>query len=346
MTGAALNHTAPDRYAVVVTSINAPTRAVAQIAREADRLGAHFIVIGDKKSPLDFFQAGADFLDIDAQSATGFLLAGITPLNHYARKNIGYLAAISAGATIIIETDDDNLPLPAFWQPRQLHLTGTLVHDAGWLNVYRYFTPSLIWPRGLPLDAVHGSLPGAAADITVACPIQQALADGDPDVDAIYRLLMPLPIVFEDRAPVLLAGGTWCPFNSQNTTWWRQAFPLLYLPSYCSFRMTDIWRSFVAQRIAAVNGWGIAFNKSTVFQERNEHNLMRDFEDEVPGYVANRAIMTRLEALDLSKGEADIPENMRTCYGALIEMGIVGSEEATLLDAWLSDLESLDRIAL
>jgi hypothetical protein len=24
--------------------------------------------------------------------------------------------------------------------------------------------------------------------------------------------------------------------------------PLLYLPSHCCFRMTDIWRSFIAQR--------------------------------------------------------------------------------------------------
>ena len=47
--------------------------------------------------------------------------------------------------------------------------------------------------------------------------------------------------------------------------------------------MTDIWRSFVAQRIAWTNNWSVLFDEPTVWQERNEHDLMRDFRDEVPG---------------------------------------------------------------
>ncbi|MBV5271274.1 MAG: DUF288 domain-containing protein, partial [Afipia sp.] len=79
----------------------------------------------------------------------------------------------------------------------------------------------------------------------------------NPDVDAIYRLTLPLPQSFREEQPVALGRNVWCPFNSQNTTWWKEAAPLLYLPSFCSFRMTDIWRSFVAQRIAWENGWHI-----------------------------------------------------------------------------------------
>src|SRR5438270_335676 len=77
----------------------------------------------------------------------------------------------------------------------------------------------------------------------IYCPIQQGLADENPDVDAIYRLAFPLPLTFRTDRRIALGGSAWCPFNSQNTTWTREAFPLLYLPSYCSFRMTDIWRS-------------------------------------------------------------------------------------------------------
>ena len=54
-------------------------------------------------------------------------------------------------------------------------------------------------------------------------------------------------------------------------------YPLLYLPAYCSFRMTDIWRSFVAQRIAWENGWRLLFHGPTMEQERNVHDLMKDF---------------------------------------------------------------------
>ena len=34
------------------------------------------------------------------------------------------------------------------------------------------------------------------------------------------------------------------PFNSQNTIWFKEIFPLLYLPVSCSMRATDIIRGF------------------------------------------------------------------------------------------------------
>ena len=63
----------------------------------------------------------------------------------------------------------------------------------------------------------------------------------DPDVDAVYRLTRKTPLFFDRAAePVVLASDTWTPFNSQNTLFYREAFPLLYLPCHVSFRMTDI----------------------------------------------------------------------------------------------------------
>src|ERR1700691_4694073 len=97
--------------------------------------------------------------------------------------------------------------------------------------------------------------------------------------------------------PIALLGAC-CPFNSQNTTWFKEAFPLLYLPYYCSFRMTDIWRSFVAQRIAWTCGWPVLFHQSTMRQERNDHNLMNDFRDEISGYNNNALICNSLKELN------------------------------------------------
>jgi hypothetical protein len=108
------------------------------------------------------------------------------------------------------------------------------------------------------------------------------LADHSPDVDAVWRLVLDRPFCFDKGESLYLAPGTWCPFNSQSTWWWPEAYPLLYLPSFCTFRMTDIWRSFVAQRCLWAVGQGVAFHASEVAQARNQHNLMRDFEDEVP----------------------------------------------------------------
>ena len=162
-------------------------------------------------------------------------------------------------------------------------------------------------------------------------------------MDAIYRLVMPLPQTFRDDRRVALTEGSWCPFNSQNTTWWREAFGLLYLPAYCSFRMTDIWRSFIAQRIAWVNGWGVLYHEPNMWQERNEHNLMRDFEDEVPGYLNNSKICEELEGLGLESGVDKIGVNLRVCYEKLVEMGLVDARELDLLEVWNECIDELLR---
>jgi len=331
----------PD-HAIVVTTINHPTRAVEEIARNAGRLGAEFFVIGDQKSPPDFNQPGATYFNLEAQLNTGFHYAKLAPARHYARKNVGYLAAIHAGASVLIETDDDNIPRELFWAERRASVPAKLVPGVEWVNAYTYFSDSHIWPRGLPLDRVN-TAPPALNDVPVEeifCPIQQGLADENPDVDAIYRLVSKLPFDFRPDEPVALRGA-WCPFNSQNTTWWREAFPLLYLPYYCSFRMTDIWRSFVAQKIAYLNGWAILFHKATVVQERNEHNLLRDFEEEIPGYLHNGRIRDALDRLDLPTGRSSVPDALRVSYRKLVELELVGAQELALLDAWLLDLAAL-----
>jgi len=329
-----------DSVALVVTSISAPNPVLSALAEGSRRRGRQFVVIGDVPSPADFQIEGCDFYGLDAQYESGFHLARLCPTRHYARKNLGYLLAIREGANIIVETDDDNFPREEFWDERRRTVSVPALEGAGWVNVYRYFSEANIWPRGLPLERVRERVPDfeSLSVKDADCPIQQGLADENPDVDAIYRLVEELPQSFRRDRRVALGAGAWCPFNSQNTTWWADAFPLLYLPAYCSFRMTDIWRSFVAQRIAWAQDWGVLFHEPTVWQERNEHNLMRDFRDEVPGYLHNAAICEALAGLKLAPGVERLGENLLACYARLVEMSLVGREELPLLAAWLEDL--------
>jgi hypothetical protein len=220
---------------------------------------------------------------------------------------------------------------------------GGVLKGRGWVNVYRYFSESNIWPRGLPLDRIRQT-PAKRSTLavgTVSCPIQQGLADDNPDVDAIYRLALPLPVKFEKAGDVVLTDRTWCPFNSQNTTWFPEAYPLMYLPFHCSFRMTDIWRSFVAQRIIQERGWGLSFHHATVHQDRNEHNLMHDFADEVVGYLNNSRLMDKLEGLSLSGRAAGVFDDLFKCYEVFMEAGVVKQDERKLLQAWRNDLEAI-----
>lgn len=324
--------------ALIITSISAPNPVLKAFAEGCEARDIDFILIGDKPSPAEFELAGCDFWGLDRQRTMPFELVQDLPERHYARKNLGYLEAIRRGASVILESDDDNFPRADFWEPRALRHTADLT-DAGWQNLYRLFSSEPIWPRGFPLEHLQDEVHVPLRTEELDCPIQQGLADQNPDVDAIYRLTAKLPVDFERRErPVVLGRNGWCPFNSQNTSWFRTAFPLLYLPAHCSFRMTDIWRSYVAVRIAHVNGWGVMFHNATVWQERNEHDLMKDFADEVIGYRNNRAICAALQALDLEPGVANIGANMLRCYDAFIGMGLVDAKETPLLEAWLKDI--------
>ncbi len=329
-----------ERTALVVTSISAPNTTLASLAGGARQRQIPFYLIGDSKSPTDFSLPDCEFYSLERQRQLEFEYARLVPPRHYSRKNIGYLLAMAGGAEIILETDDDNKPREEFWQQPVRSVRTSSLQDAGWVNAYRYFSDELIWPRGFPLQHVKTDQPPFEALVAedCDCPIQQGLADGDPDVDAIYRLLLPLPISFRRDRSVAFGPGSWTPFNSQNTRWWADAFPLMYLPTYCSFRMTDIWRSFVAQRIASENGWSVLFYGPTVWQERNEHKLMLDFAEEIPGYLENEKICEALGSVPVRSGIQYLAENLLNCYECLTRIKAIDSKELSLLEAWNSDI--------
>lgn len=330
--------------ALIITSIATDQHPVLKkFADDCSKRQIPFIVIGDTKSPATFNLPGCDFWSVERQLTLPFELARITPTRHYSRKNLGYLLAIKNGSAEIVETDDDNLPKPEFWNKKDRENQAHLFEQTGWVNVYHYFTKHVIWPRGFPLEELQKKqIPlSSLKNERTNCPIQQGLADENPDVDAIYRLTYPLPINFETTASLALGKNAWSPFNSQNTYWFKEAFALMYLPSFCSFRMTDIWRSYVAQRIAWECGWNILYHTPTVWQERNDHNLMKDFEDEIPGYSNNFKICAALQALNLKAGKEHIYDNLVTCYQTLIDIGVIGKEEMPLLKAWINDISKL-----
>lgn len=333
--------------ALVITSISAPNDILTACADGSVAHGLDFIVVGDAKSPSGFFLEGCDFWSIEKQRDLPYKLAQILPEGHYSRKNLGYLLAVERGVDVLVETDDDNLPLEDFWRTRHANQIARVPAQKGWVNVYQYFTEEKIWPRGFPLEGLHyDRVKLQEKECAVYCPIQQGLADDNPDVDAIYRLVLPLPIRFKNNPNVALGKGCWSPFNSQNTTWFKDAFPLLYIPSHCSFRMCDIWRSYVAMRICWANNWHVLFHAPTVIQERNEHDLLCDFRDEIPGYLNNSEICDQLAKLTLKGGVESLFDDLKLCYELLVDLGHVGCDELALIDAWIEDMSLLLRTSM
>jgi hypothetical protein len=333
----------PKNTTIVVTTIQPPTECMRTLAGYALEHGLNFVVIGDRKGPFEFPLAPAELVTIDEQRELPFKLAKLLPEKHYARKNLGYLLAMSRGCERIYETDDDNAPIEG-WRVRDRITEARRVEAmtaAHWVNIYEAYTVEHIWPRGFPLSETRRHFADefaiAEKSIRVAAPIQQGLANGSPDVDAVWRLVLDRDVTFDEVPNLLLPRGVWCPFNSQNTWWWKEAFPLLYLPSYCSFRMTDIWRSFVAQRCLWELGYELEFHHADVHQQRNEHNLMRDFDDETVGYLRNDDIRQILESCSLLPGASNLKGNIFRCYEALSRENIVGPGELALVEAWLDD---------
>lgn len=317
---------------IVVTTVQPPTPTIAAISALCEG-GWSAVVIGDTKTPQSWSSPNITYLSVTDQVRMFGKIASLIPVCHYSRKNLGYLYAIKHGAQVILETDDDNIPEPNFGRDLQLRVQGQVVTHGGWVNVYRYFTDRLIWPRGLSLEAINSAPPLGPSE-TCDCPVQQYLADEDPDVDAIYRLLYKQPVRFRQHVPIVLQPGVWCPFNSQNTAFFRAAFALLYLPCHVSFRMTDIWRSFVAQAALWTHGYRIAFRSATVRQVRNDHDLMRDFNDEVVGYTRNDSIV-RVLLTECGKGpEATIGATACRMWQALVQAKIVSECEIPIVDAW------------
>ena len=74
-------------------------------------------------------------------------------------------------------------------------------------------------------------------------------------------------------------------------------------------------------------------------QDRNVHDLMRDFRDEVPGYLDEQRDLCG--ARDARAPPGALGDNMRRAYELLVENGWADPEKLSLLEAWLADVAAI-----
>ena len=330
---------------IVVTTINYPTKALKKLSQLE---GWQLVVIGDKKTPLDWHLDDCIYLGVKEQLDLSYKIIDLLPWNHYSRKNIGYLYAIEHGAEIIYDTDDDNILIDSniCVLPKNEQ---TLIYagSESVVNPYMYFGSNLLWPRGYPLSKIltNGAFLGEENSFTLSSEIvrpyiQQGLVNLDPDVDAILRLTKGVgSILFEDKKPISLPKHCLCPFNTQNTVIYQEAFWGLLIPITTAFRVCDIWRGYWAQRLLWDIGGNICFTKATVIQERNDHNLMHDFIDEIDLYTKTESLLELL--LTWKSDSKSFFCRAQELTDRMIEKGFYKKKEGKLLDAWFKDLEKI-----
>lgn len=321
------------RVITVITSINQPTAAMLAWSTLGE-----LIVVPDRKTPIVAYEDSN--IELLPQSCSH----GLTSIkhDHYSRKMIGYLEAISRSAEMIIDTDDDTYPSSTHGTLDHLtHNQKTVINrESPFVNMFALrLGDSKIWPRGFPLDEINkvGATFVLDHDPKVQIAVVQFLINGDTDVDAIHRLVHG---VRDIRFPItstvhLIAQGNFCPFNSQLTMWMKPAFPLLYLPSTVTFRFTDILRGIVAKRILDAHGYAMGFADSIGYQIRNEHDLLVDFESEVPCYLHTREAWECLADLE----NQSIENALIQAYQHLVARGICHQDELEFLNSWLTNIK-------
>lgn len=334
------------RGIAVTTIASQNSLGIQRLFKLAEITSSQLVVIGDRKTP-DWNQPSlpsfVHFFSLEDQARKWPKLSTLLPHNHYARKNLAYLWAIENDIEVLLDTDDDNYAEVDIFEfsPRSYRLyTGS----RQWVNTYAHFGRKEIWPRGLPLEEAYKPLEKTLRiEGSLNWHCFQSIVDGDPDLDAIGRMLNPHQQIFEDEDHLILSANNFCPTNSQATLWKRPLFPFLYLPITSSFRMTDIWRGIIISGFQNLNGFQTAFGKLGFTQERNEHDLISDFVDEISGHVHNKRIKEIVDSLWSNNSSFDDTYSVfQAIYSELVSIGILESEEIECVNEFIAHAHSLN----
>ncbi len=352
-------------YWSVVTTVMKPTPAVGRQAK----LGPNWclVIVLDEKSPVGYKIAGltatevarVTYLDIEAQKefahASSIAMVELIPLNSFGRKNVGYLYAISQGAKRIWDFDDDNMLLEETFtvpglQEQVLSYDKLESQNVSTFNSYPMMGASNlpIWPRGLPLSSIQSkptflfatNMISRAAVPESAIAIIQSLANNDPDVDAIYRLTQPLPVNFQrENVCVEVPDNSYTPLNAQATLFFEPALWMLFLPTSIHGRVSDIWRGYIAQRLAMQIDKKVYISSPLVTQYRNHHNYLADFQSEQDLYLKSEILIAVLENITLKSDS--IPGCLEEIYIELYNRDFIGKEDIQLVQQWILAVKTL-----
>jgi STELLO glycosyltransferases len=328
---------------VVITSINGPQPRYSDYAKRGWKL----VVVGDLKSPnhmfADWTSNSRYFLSAQMQAKMYPELSSAIGFNTYARKNLGYLYALSHGASVIWETDDDTFIREELPDPHVLFENSDrymVSGDSKVFNPYIFFAPdSGLWPRGFPLKQVSLARFSNSDSIVVNrqnfqlgdVDLIQTLVNLEPDVDAIFRLVFgDTQLEFPYRNDLVLLGkGVVAPGNTQSTFWsTKRSFPYLYVPRYVDFRFCDILKSYIAQ-----SELNMAYGGFLVDQLRNPHDYLDDFKSEVSCYLHSEKVIE----IVTQPASASIIE----IYRELIEADICVYQELEILSLFITELRKI-----
>ena len=314
---------------IIITSINPITEAVKKFA---EINGWHVLIIGDNKS-IRYNGSNLTFLDLNDQKNLNLSSFNTTPINHYSRKNLGYLYAIKNNADLIYDTDDDTFPYEN-WTANDF-ICQNNIKSLDFINPFEFFTKEKCWPRGTPLSQINKANNYSINQQDSKIGVWQGIIDDDSDFDAIYRLTNNKHIKFDKNKKISISKNSYSVFNSQSTLWNKDLNCLLYIPISVDFRFTDILRGYITQRIMWEFNYQLGFHSPNTYQIRNEHDYFKDFLGEISMYQNVPKLIRILNNIDL-QGES-IQNCLLKIYDLLYVNEIVKENELKNLQNWIKD---------
>ncbi|HEY4312073.1 MAG TPA: hypothetical protein VGN12_21675 [Pirellulales bacterium] len=266
---------------IVTTTINPPTKALERFQSFEDW---ELVVIGDKKTPADYRLKRGIYVTPEEQEKYDPALSDAIGWNCIQRRSFGLLWAHDMGADVVAVVDDDNIPLDGWGQ-------NLLVGQNVDVNYYETDLPAFdpvgatnhshLWHRGYPLQLLAKREYSRISRRSITVDVQADFWNGDPDIDAICRMEHAPECTF-DTEVFPFAANRLSPFNSQNTFLSGHCLRDYFLFPHVG-RMDDIWAAYYLQ----AKGRNVVYNRASVYQERNPHDLVRDMRQEYLGYENN-----------------------------------------------------------
>jgi hypothetical protein len=343
-----------DRVALITTTINVPTMlelyANDWSVNEELTGKLDIIVAGDVQTPTEVenfvSSLGGTYIPVDSMLAKRWRTDKHVGHRSIQRRNIALLHAIASGADLIITVDDDNTPSRQYFDTLlgEFDRSAQRVFTAksGWFNPCSMLYPKTI-ARGFPIVERH---PHETSGVyswrdDVRIGVVNGLTTGDPDIDAIERLVnWPKVDRLVSEVNIALAADTWAPFNTQNTAFVRELAPLMQCLVGVG-RYDDIFMSYIARVIMDATGWHVSYGEPSTHSVRNDHDIVIDLEKEMYGYKRQAALIEALRDFRdqwMQEASGNKAHMLATLYEHISPL--LREETIAANKAWISDVET------
>ena len=275
---------------IISTTINPPTEAIEKFDNLKDW---NLIVSGDLKTPKNYKLKNGVYIGPKDQEKISKKLSNLIGWNCIQRRNFAMIMAYKQGADIIATIDDDNIPF-ANWGKNLLiekkvkakkYITKEEAFDPISVTNYKH-----LWHRGFPLQILKNKNKNKdIKKINSDFDVQADFWNGDPDIDAVCRMEHAPECKFQTSV-FPFTSNKMSPFNSQNTYLKRKVMEHYFLFPHIG-RMDDIWASYYVE----AKGFKVLYNKPSVYQQRNVHDLTKDMKKEYIGYENNLNLIKELK---------------------------------------------------